>query len=99
MRQLHIIPGYLLGALLLVVIPARAQVHLNPLFTDHMVLQRETEVPVWGKAAPGAPVRVRPSWSAKTVQATAARCTPRRHARWGSRTASPGQGIRSAVRR
>jgi sialate O-acetylesterase len=28
------------------------------LFTDHMVLQRDRDVPVWGKAAPGEQVRV-----------------------------------------
>lgn len=31
---------------------------LHPMFTDHMVLQREREVPVWGWAAPGTPLNV-----------------------------------------
>ena len=31
---------------------------LAPLFQDHMVLQRDARVPVWGWAAPGATVRV-----------------------------------------
>ena len=54
-------------------VPVSAQVQLNPLFTDHIVLQRQTEVPVWGKAAPGATVSVKPSWSrkAETAQADA----------------------------
>ena len=43
--------------------PATAQVQFNPLFTDHMVLQQQCDVPVWGKAAPGATVTVKPSWS------------------------------------
>ena len=51
--------------------PAMAQVTLNPLFTDHMVLQQKASVPVWGKAAPGAEVTVTPSWSRKSVQAVA----------------------------
>ena len=51
--------------------PVMAQVKLNPLFTDHMVLQQKAEVPVWGKAAPGAEVTVTPSWSRKSVQAVA----------------------------
>lgn len=52
-------------------IPALARVALNPLFTDHMVLQCNTAAPVWGKAAHGATVTVRGSWSAKAVQAQA----------------------------
>ena len=54
-----------------VLLPAAAQVQLNPLFTDHMVLQQRCEVPVWGKAAPGAAVSVKPSWTVKTAKATA----------------------------
>lgn len=37
---------------------ARADVKPHPLFTDHMVLQRDAEVPVWGKADPGEKVTV-----------------------------------------
>ena len=32
---------------------------LHPLFTDHMVLQREARIPVWGWAPKGTPVTVR----------------------------------------
>ena len=39
-----------------------AQVQLPPLFSDNMVLPRSAEVPVWGKAHPGAVVTVTPSW-------------------------------------
>ena len=35
-----------------------AEVRLNPLFCDGMVLQRERPVPVWGEAAPGEKVSV-----------------------------------------
>jgi sialate O-acetylesterase len=35
-----------------------AEVTLAPLFTDHAVLQRHVEVPVWGRAAPGEVVTV-----------------------------------------
>jgi sialate O-acetylesterase len=38
---------------------ALATVTLHSLFTDHMVLQREAKVPVWGTAAPGEGVSVR----------------------------------------
>ena len=30
-----------------------AQVRLQPLFTDNMVLQRHTDAPLWGDARPG----------------------------------------------
>ena len=39
--------------------PANAELHLSPMFGDHMVLQREMPVPVWGKADPGEEVTVR----------------------------------------
>ena len=37
---------------------ARADVKLHGLFTDHMVLQRDMKVPVWGTADPGETVTV-----------------------------------------
>ena len=38
--------------------PVYADVTLPPLFSDNMVLQRETPIPVWGKADPGEKVTV-----------------------------------------
>lgn len=38
--------------------PARATVRLHPLVSDHMVLQRNQPLPIWGWAAPGEAVRV-----------------------------------------
>lgn len=47
------------SALLLSLAPvARAEVKLPAIFGDHMVLQRDTAVPVWGTAAPGEEVTV-----------------------------------------
>jgi sialate O-acetylesterase len=43
---------------LLAALGARAEVTLAPLFTDHAVLQRDTLVPVWGRADAGEKVRV-----------------------------------------
>ena len=40
-------------------VPAAAKVKLSAIFADHMVLQRDREVPVWGWAAPGEAVHVR----------------------------------------
>jgi sialate O-acetylesterase len=37
---------------------AQAAVHLSSLFGDGMVLQREQNVHVWGKAVPGEPIQV-----------------------------------------
>ncbi|VAX29110.1 Sialic acid-specific 9-O-acetylesterase [hydrothermal vent metagenome] len=37
--------------------PAK-KISLNPLFTDNMVLQRDQEIPVWGKSEPGGEVVV-----------------------------------------
>src|SRR5262245_1112772 len=37
---------------------ARADVKPHPLFSDHMVLQRDVPVPVWGTAEPGEQVSV-----------------------------------------
>jgi sialate O-acetylesterase len=41
------------------------------IFTDHMVLQRDTPVPVWGWADPGASVRVSFGGQEKTATADA----------------------------
>ncbi len=43
-------------------IPAHAEVQLSPLFSDHMVIQRESTAPVWGMADAGERVTVVASW-------------------------------------
>lgn len=48
--------GLVMGALLQVT--AQAEVRLHSLFSDHMVLQRNASVPVWGWAAEGERVEV-----------------------------------------
>ena len=48
--------------------PQRA-LSLNPLFSDHMVLQRDSPVPVWGAATPGARIAV--SFAGQNKAATA----------------------------
>lgn len=66
-------PTELLVTLLILAFPlhARADVKLPALFSDHMVLQRDAAVPVWGKADPGEEVSVRMGDRTKTVQAGA----------------------------
>lgn len=39
-----------------IVLPASIALSVNPLFCDHMVLQRDRNVPVWGHITPGATV-------------------------------------------
>ena len=51
--------------------PLLAAVQLASPFTDHMVLQRELPVPVWGTAAPGENITVTFAGRASTVQAGA----------------------------
>jgi len=48
-----------LGLLVFVLRPAVAEVELNALFSDNMVLQQGIEVPVWGKADEGEKVTVK----------------------------------------
>lgn len=50
--------------------PCRADVKPNSLFSDHMVLQRGIDVPVWGTARDGETVRV--ELAGQTAQTTAA---------------------------
>lgn len=45
---------------------------LNPLFSDHMVMQRESPVPVWGETSPGALVAVSFAGQNKTARADVA---------------------------
>jgi sialate O-acetylesterase len=40
------------------ILPANAAVKLNPLFTEHMVVQRGINTPVWGTADPGEKITV-----------------------------------------
>ncbi|MFN2372866.1 MAG: sialate O-acetylesterase [Cyclonatronaceae bacterium] len=43
---------------------------LHPLFTNHMVLQQEDDVPFWGRATPGSKVTVIPGWGDPVVTTT-----------------------------
>lgn len=57
---------------LLACVGARAEVKLPAIFSDNMVLQQNTQVRIWGKAAPGEKVTVAPSWSRKKQKTVAA---------------------------
>ena len=47
---------------------ASAQLRLPAIFTDHMVIQRETSVPIWGWGSPGWEVVIKTSWDTTTVK-------------------------------
>ncbi|MBL8829163.1 MAG: sialate O-acetylesterase [Planctomycetaceae bacterium] len=51
----HLLSLAVLGAF---TVPVQAEVKLSAIFTPHMVLQRDMECPVWGKADPGEKVTV-----------------------------------------
>lgn len=56
----------LLAALLMLSGTMFAKIVLPPIFSDNMVLQQQTDAPVWGQAKPGATVKVTTSWNGKT---------------------------------
>ena len=58
-------------SLSLFVIHASAQLQLPDIISDSMVLQQNTNVPIWGWTSPGEKVEVNGSWSDKTIKAVA----------------------------
>ena len=54
--------SFLLVLLLIQTTVAFGDVKLNNLFTDNMVLQQQSDVPVWGWAEPGGKIDVKASW-------------------------------------
>ena len=61
----------LLCTCLAVLTTTHAAVQMPSIFTDHMVLQRDLPVPVWGKTAPGEEVTVEFAGQKKTTKADA----------------------------
>lgn len=64
-----------------------AQVHLPSFFSDNMVLQRNTEVRIWGWANKWSQVSIIPSWSNDTIKVKATG-----HARWDAKLRTPEAG-------
>jgi len=52
-------------------IGVQAQIKLQPMFSDNMVLQQNTQAPIWGEAGAGSQVRVTTSWNKRTVETVA----------------------------
>ena len=62
---------FLSSMVLLLAFSAQAKVRLSHLVGDNMVLQQQTDARLWGWARAGAEIKVKPSWSDKTVTAKA----------------------------
>ena len=67
--QIPILGRILLGLLLLSSAPLPAHVTLPAIFSDHMVLQRQMKIPVWGTSNPGERITV--TLNNQTAQAVA----------------------------
>lgn len=45
-----------------------AQVQIAPIFKDNMVLQQQTDAPIWGRALPGHTISVTVSWQENAIE-------------------------------
>lgn len=73
--------------LLACTVSVHAKVKLQPMFSDNMVLQQQTDAPIWGEAAPGKTVTVKTSWNHKTYSAKA-----NTNGRWDVKVQTPKAG-------
>ena len=64
-----------------------AQVRIPEIFSDHMVLQRNDEVSIWGWADPQEQIKIIPSWNGDTTMVKAPN-----HGRWITSIATPDAG-------
>ena len=76
-----------LAVLALAGISLGAQVRLSPLFSDNMVLQRDSEVPLWGTAKAGSQVKVTTSWNGAAYD-----CTTGADGKWSVKVTTPPAG-------
>lgn len=79
-RSLSLAVGFVLPGM------SMAEVSLPALFANDMVIQRNTQAPVWGWADPGEQVTVTASWGGE------ARATADQNGRWEVRLATPEAG-------
>jgi sialate O-acetylesterase len=62
---------FLTGLMTLIFLQAHSKIVLPPLIDNHMVLQRETKVAIWGWAGHGATVTLSTSWNKKVYRTKA----------------------------
>lgn len=63
--------SFILPLALAMGVTASAKVELPAVMGSNMVLQRDTEVNIWGKAKPGVPIEVTPGWDGTTYKTKA----------------------------
>lgn len=57
--------GISLAAVMALALVSEAEVRMPAFFSDNMVLQRETDVRLWGDAKPNSTVEITPGWDGK----------------------------------
>lgn len=82
----------LLLAFFVVVLPTFAQLKLPAIFSDYMVLQQNSQAPVWGWAAPGTTVSLTTGWGNVNYEATA-----NNEGRWILKVDVPAAGSESFI--
>ena len=76
-----------MSIMLLCTLGMNAKVKLLPIFSDNMVLQQQTDAPLWGEATPGKAVTVTTSWDGKSYTTNAGN-----DGRWMLRVPTPKAG-------
>jgi len=71
----------------LVAFSSHAEVKLPAFFSDNMVMQRNAQAPIWGKAKPGKTVKIKTSWNGKTYSVQAANDST-----WSAKISTPDAG-------
>ena len=77
----------LISIMLMCAMGMNAKVKLLPIFSNDMVLQQQTQAPLWGEATPGKTVSIITSWDGKTYTTNAAA-----DGKWMQRVATPKAG-------
>ena len=77
----------LISIMLMCAMGMNAKVKLLPIFSNDMVLQQQTQAPLWGEATPGKTVSIITSWDGKTYTTKAAA-----DGKWMQRVATPKAG-------
>ena len=83
MKRILLICAAILGT----VVMMQAKVKLAPIFADNMVLQQQTDAALWGKAEPGAKIKISTTWSKDKVTVVADA-----DGKWFTRIATPAAG-------
>ncbi len=65
------INNFFLVVFLSVIIQTQAAIKLPALFSDNMMLQQQTEAPIWGWADKNQTIKIKTSWNAKTYEVKA----------------------------